>query len=87
MLALLGVLLAVGDQLPIMKRRPGLFGIYWIGVLLMTLWVMLLAIGDYFATRAHGRVALSRLRHKQAELEQQIAEIKRRDSNGRDTHE
>lgn len=84
MIAVLGVLIAVGDKLPILNKKPGLFAVYWIGVLLLTGWVMLLAMGDYVATRAHGRAALARLRKKQLELEQEIAEIKRRGSNGRD---
>ncbi len=85
MIAVLGVLIAVGDLLPVLRRNPGLFGLYWFGVLLLTAWVMLLGVGDYFSTRVHGRAALARLRKKQNELEQEIAEIKRRGSNGRDT--
>lgn len=85
LIAVLGVLIGVGDQLPILRQKPALFGVYWLAVLLMTLWVMLLGVGDYFATRTHGHVALARLRTKQKELEREIAEIKHRGSNGRDT--
>jgi hypothetical protein len=69
----------------VIRLKPALFGVYWLAVLLMTLWVMLLGVGDYFATRTHGHVALARLRIKQKELEREIAEIKHRGSNGRDT--
>lgn len=85
LIAVLGVLIGVGDQLPILRRNPALFGVYWLAVLLLTLWVMLLGVGDYFATRTHGSVAMARLRKKQDELEREVAEIKRRGSNGRDT--
>ena len=84
MIALLGVLLGVGDQLPNWQNRPGLFGFYWLGVLLLTGWVMLLALGDFFSTRSHARSSLADIRHKQRELERQVAEFKRRGSNGRD---
>jgi UDP-N-acetylmuramyl pentapeptide phosphotransferase/UDP-N-acetylglucosamine-1-phosphate transferase len=85
MIAMLGVLIGVGDQLPILRQKPGLFGLYWLAVLLMTAWVMLLGVGDYFSTRVHGRAALTRLRKKQHALEEEVAEIRRRGSNGRDT--
>ena len=85
-LAVLGVLLAVGDQLPILRKRPGLwlFGLYWLAVLLLTFWVMLLAVGDFYSTRAHARSSLAQIRKKQRELQRQIAGIKRRRSNGQD---
>ena len=35
MISVLGVLLAVGYQLPNWKNRPGLFGLYWLVVLLL----------------------------------------------------
>ena len=85
MIAMLGVLLAVGDQLPILRKRPGLFGLYWFAVLLLTLWVVVLAAGDFDATQANGRTSLAEFRKKQRDLERQAAEIKRRRSNGQDT--
>lgn len=84
MIAVLGVLLAVGDQLPILRHDPTLFTLYWIGVLLLTFWVMLLAAGDYLTTRSHARSELARIRRQQHELEKQLAELKRRGSNGQD---
>jgi hypothetical protein len=84
MIAVLGVLVAVGDQLPIWRNRPGLFGLYWLAVLLLTFWVMLLAVGDFYSTRAHARSSLAQFQKKQRELERQIAVIKRRRSNGQD---
>ena len=46
-ISLLGVAIAIGDVLPILHKNPGLFGIYWICVLLLTVWVMLQGFGDY----------------------------------------
>ena len=84
MIAVLGVLLAIGDQLPILRKNPAFFGLYWLTVLLLTFWVMLLAMGDYCTTRAHGRSSLADFRKKQRELERQIASVKDRRSNGQD---
>lgn len=84
MIAVLGVMIAVGDQLPILRKRPDLFGLYWLAVLLLTFWVMLLAMGDYYSTRAHGRTSLADVRKKHRELEREIARFKNRRSNGRD---
>jgi hypothetical protein len=82
MIAALGVLLAVGDQLPILQRRPLLAGLYWTAVLALVGWVTLLGMADLLATRAHSRIALSEVRQKQRELENQIEEIRRSRANG-----
>lgn len=81
-ISLLGVAIAIGDVLPILRKNPDLFGIYWICVLLLTVWVMLQGFGDYFSTRSYAKSALPRIRREQRELQQQLAEIKRRRSNG-----
>lgn len=84
MIAVLGVLVGAGDQLPILRKDPLLFTLYWIAVLLLTFWVMLLALGDYLTTRSHARSELARIQREQRELEKQLAELKRRGSNGQD---
>lgn len=82
LIAVLGVLIAVGDALPAMQRQPTLFTLYWSSVLALTCWVILLGVGDLFATAAHSRSALSRVREKQRQLEQELAEFQSRRSNG-----
>lgn len=77
MVALLGVLIAVGDLLP-WNRMPLLFPFYWGAVLLLALWVVLLALGDLASSRAYTNAALSRIRQKQLELELEAAEHRRR---------
>ncbi len=82
MIAAIGILLAVGDMLPILHNNPLLFGIYWSVVLLLVLFVTGMGVSDLVATTAHSRVALARVHRKQRELEEQIEEIKRSRSNG-----
>lgn len=81
LIAVLGVLLAAGDAF-IPANAPRLFAVYWIGVLVLASWVVLLGLGDMASTGAHSRVALARIHQKQRELEEQMARIKTRNSNG-----
>ena len=64
------------------KYYARIWGTYWLAVLILTVWVMLQGIGDYLSTRSHARSALARIRREQHELQQQLAAIKRRGSNG-----
>jgi hypothetical protein len=84
MLAILGVLIGMGDaMLPFQGKHPIPTTLYWIGVLLMTGWVMLLGFGDLLSTAAYGRAELARVRQKQRELERQVVEFKHRNLDGR----
>jgi hypothetical protein len=79
MLVILGVLIGVGDVLlPFQKAHPGPVALYWIGVLLLTGWLILLGLADFFSTLAYGRVELARVREKRHELERQVIEFKHR---------
>ena len=78
-LVILGVLIGVGDVLlPFQKAHPGPVALYWIGVLLLTGWLILLGLADFFSTLAYGRVELARVREKRRELERQVVEFKHR---------
>jgi hypothetical protein len=78
-LAILGVLIGLGDVLlPFQKRHPVPVSLYWIGVLLLTGWLILLALADLSSTIAYGRVELARVRQKRRELERQVIEFKHR---------
>jgi hypothetical protein len=91
MLMFLGLLIPLGDpgknaaiRLIQWEKVPWLVP-WFLGLeLLVVVWVILLALGDMLSTTAHSRVALSRVREKQRELHDQIAELKRRGSNGRE---
>ena len=87
MIAVLGLLIPFGDAiLPQLfddeQRQMVVFGIYWGAVLLLTVWVIIMGLGDFFASSAHTRGALARIRLKQRELERQLEEARRRNTNG-----
>lgn len=87
LISLIGLMIALGDTLlPAIfdneHREMVVFGVYWGTVLLLTGWVMVLALADLLSTSAHSRAALSKIRLKQRELEQQLDEVRRRGSNG-----
>ena len=86
MLMIVGLLVGVGELLGDWRKHPGPFAVYWGGVLLLLLWVVLLGFADMLSTAAHSRIALAELRYKQRALEQRLAEFKqRRVSNGRES--
>lgn len=45
-------------------------------------WVFLMAFGDMLSTRTHSHVALAKVRQKQRELEREIDELRKRETNG-----
>ena len=78
-LVILGILIGVGDVLlPFQKAHPGPVALYWIGVLLLTGWLILLGLADLFSTVAYGRVELARVRQQRHDLERQVIEFKHR---------
>jgi hypothetical protein len=81
-IVLLGLLIPLGDWLFVLNR-PVLSTLYWVGVLVLVGWVVLLGIGDFLSTSAHSRVALSRLHARQRQLEDELAALRSRHSNGR----
>jgi hypothetical protein len=83
-LLIIGVLVPVGDWIPWDRDDASLFTLYWLFVLGLTCWVLLLAMADLAATRAHSRVAFSRLASKQRALEAEADRLRSlaRGSNG-----
>ena len=82
-LAVLGVLIPLGDIAIPWPQFPGLFAVFWGFVLLLAMWVIVLGIADVIATSSHTRAELGRIRRQQRELEAKVAELRRRGSNGR----
>jgi protein-S-isoprenylcysteine O-methyltransferase Ste14 len=74
MLAVVGILIAVGDQLDqqVFGQRPLLFLAWVLGIFVLVTWMVLLALGDWLSTVAYSSVALSRLRHERSDLEDEI---------------
>lgn len=71
----IGAMLSVGDQLPLGKS-PVWFTVYWAVVLLSTLWIAFQALGDMAQTKFHSRANLARIRRKQRELQEELAQIR-----------
>lgn len=81
LLALIGVMIPLGDLLPVFRRSPQLFVIYWLGVLAIVIWVVLLALGDLASNLAFSRVARNQLRRERQSLEAELREY-RAQTNG-----
>lgn len=76
LMLLIGLLIPLGDSLIPWRKAPALFAIYWLFVLALVGWVILLAVSDLIATRAHSQVALGRIQRQQRELEQEAARLR-----------
>lgn len=77
----LGALISMCDYLPQFKTSPGFAAAYVMGLLLISMWLVLLALGDAVASRVHMsqslrknrltrqalQAAIDEVRHKQAE--------------------
>lgn len=73
MLGLTGILIAVGDQFEqLFIKRPALFFVWVAVVLILVIWMVLMALGDWLSTFAYTAVARSKLRHERTELEEEI---------------
>ena len=87
LLVLIGLLLPLGDWGIDWKQQGYVaWTIYWMSVLMVTLWVLLLAVGDLLSTRTHARISMSRLRQTQQALEQEAERLRaeaRRESRPR----
>jgi hypothetical protein len=82
---ILGILIGVGDAfLPMHKNQPTAITLYWIGVLLLTGWVMIQGFGDLWSTAVYTGAELSRIRQKRNELERQLVEFKHRNLGDRE---
>ncbi|MBI1345853.1 hypothetical protein GC163_06145 [bacterium] len=85
MIALLGLLIPLGDMLPLFRNSPVAFFVFWVALLCLTGWIVLLAIADMASAKVfHGRAAKQLLQQKR-ELEAELARYRSR-SNGHAIH-
>ena len=84
LICVIGVLILVGD-LVIPWGRNGRgdkvaatfwFAIYWSGIIILALWIMLLALGDFAAIRANSEGKLARLRAAQRSLQREAERLR-----------
>ena len=66
------------------RNQPLVIGLYWIGVLLLTGWVVLEGFGDLWSTATYTDTELTRIQQKRSELERQLVEFKHRNLGDRD---
>jgi len=81
MLVLIGVMIAAGQFID-GKALPALFTFYWSAVILLTVWLILLAMGDAVSIANHARVAQARLDLHRKELEAELERLRARQGNG-----
>ena len=73
MLGIIGLLIALGDQLDQLFSQRPLYFLFWVGsIILLTLWMVLMALGDWLSTMTYSEIAKARLRFERRELEAQI---------------
>jgi hypothetical protein len=73
MLGIVGILIPLGDQLEdVFVKRHLLFWAWISCVLLLVVWMILMALGDWLSTVTYSAVARSRLRYERRELEEEI---------------
>ena len=85
MLALIGILIPLGDSLPLFRQAPIAFFFYWMAVLFLTAWMVLLAVADMASARAHFGSTGRKLQQQERELEAEIRRI-RASRNGSHIH-
>lgn len=73
----LGALIAMSDYLPQFRSSPGFAAGYVATLLLLAMWLVLLALGDAFASRIHLRQSLRRNRQTREALQEAIDEMRR----------
>lgn len=78
LLGVIGLMIGAGDMLIPWPRFPRFFALYWGAILLLTGYLILLAMADALATAAHTRAALARIRAQRRQLERNAAELKER---------
>ncbi len=78
LLIVLGVMIPAGDLLLERMEQPDpiTVTIYWIGVLLLVLYMIWLAAVELFVTGLHTRDALARVRSQQAVLENDLKKLR-----------
>lgn len=72
----LGALISMCDYLPQIRTSPGFAAAYVAGLLLLSMWLILLALGDAVASRVHMSQSLRRNRQLRQALQRAIDELR-----------
>ncbi len=82
----LGALIAMCDYLPQFRTSPGFAAGYVATLLLLSMWLVLLALGDAFASRVHLRQSMRRNHQTREALQEAIDEMRRQQAKTLRTH-
>ena len=82
----LGALIAMCDYLPQFRSSPGFAAGYVATLLLLSMWLVLLALGDAFASRVHMRHSLRKNLETRHALQEAIDELRRQQAMSMRTH-
>lgn len=85
LLGLVGLMIVIGDPLMNInwKEAPATFAIYWLIVLAITLWIIVLAMGDMAATYSYSSIEMNLLKRQQRELEAAAERLRQQQSTER----
>lgn len=76
LLALTGIMIPLGDILPIFYKSPSLWVIHWLGVLAVVVLIVLMALGDLASTVAFNKRAQSELNRERELLKAEIRQYR-----------
>jgi hypothetical protein len=83
MLAILAVLIFIGELLPLWISSRLFLIVYWAAALLLVLWVALLAVADFWATKYHYGQLREKCLIEQAKLHAEIRRVRSVRGNGK----
>jgi hypothetical protein len=73
LLFFIGILIPVGDQMDAVFIQRPLYFFLWVGsIMVLALWMVLMALGDWLSTMTYSEIAKAHLRHERRELEEQV---------------
>ena len=77
----LGALISMCDYLPNFRSSPGFAAAYVMGLLLLSMWLVLLALGDAVASRVHMSQSLRKNRLTRQALQAAINELRQQQAD------
>ncbi|MDA0587784.1 MAG: hypothetical protein O2820_02880 [Planctomycetota bacterium] len=83
MVVLIGILIPAGDVF-VWKWGPWTSTAYWLGILIMAMWVGVQALGDFTAVQSYSRAAMASVNSKRQQAEAELAEYRRRQAEEND---
>ena len=73
MLAVIGFLIAIGDQMDMFFGPRMVWFLLWVGAIFaLVFWMVLMALGDWLSTITYSEIAKAKLRFERRQLEEQI---------------